>query len=140
MAERAHTRYVLDSYAVIAFFEGQAGGERVESLLQQAEKGNCTLYMSVVNLGEILYTVERERGIPVAQWTLARLDELPIVIVEADRALTLAAAHIKARYPVAYADVFAAALARILCAPLLTGDPEFRAAGMDAIVPIINLN
>ncbi len=39
----------------------------------------------------------------------------------------LAAAHLKARFPIALADAFAAALAQELEAPLLTGDPEFKA-------------
>jgi predicted nucleic acid-binding protein len=37
------------------------------------------------------------------------------------------AALLKAKYPIAYADAFAAALAQKYGCPLLTGDPEFRA-------------
>jgi ribonuclease VapC len=37
----------------------------------------------------------------------------------------LAAAALKAQYPIAYADAFAAQLARELSLPLLTSDPEF---------------
>jgi predicted nucleic acid-binding protein len=57
---------------------------------------------------------------------LARIDELPIEVVDADRTLTLAAAHLKADCPIAYADCFAAALAQVRNASLLTGDSEFR--------------
>lgn len=82
--------------------------------------------MSVVNLGEVVYIIERERGLPKAQETLARIDELPIHIVNVDRTLTLAAAHLKMDCPIAYADCFAAALSQIKNANLVTGDPEFR--------------
>lgn len=41
----------------------------------------------------------------------------------------LAAAHIKAQYPIAYADAFAVAAARSRNATVLTGDPEFEAVG-----------
>ncbi len=37
------------------------------------------------------------------------------------------AAILKGRYPIAYADAFAAALAHKYRCPLLTGDPDFRA-------------
>jgi uncharacterized protein len=42
--------------------------------------------------------------------------------------LTFAAAHLKAQYPIAYADAFALALAQSKEATLLTGDLEFRQA------------
>jgi len=85
--------------------------------------------MSIVNLGEVMYIVERERGLPKAQEALAGIDELPIEIVDADRNLTLASAHLKAQWSIAYADCFAAALSQVKSAPLVTGDPEFGKAG-----------
>ncbi len=51
---------------------------------------------------------------------------LPVRMVAADRELTIAAARIKAKYPVSYADAFAVALAKLKRVPVLTGDPEFR--------------
>ncbi len=95
------------------------------TLLEVAKEGKCHLYMCVVNLGEVAYIVERERGLPKAQETLARIDELPIEIVNVDRTVTLAAAHLKMDCPIAYADCFAAALSQIKNATLVTGDPEF---------------
>jgi uncharacterized protein len=46
-------------------------------------------------------------------------------VVEDDRWLTFAAAHIEASYPISYADASAAALAKEQRAILVTGDPEF---------------
>jgi hypothetical protein len=76
-------------------------------------------------LGEIIYIVEQERGLPKAQETLARIDELPIEIIDIDRNLTLAASHLKTICPIAYANCFAAALAQLKNIVLVTGDPEF---------------
>ncbi len=123
------TAYVLDSYALLAYLEGEPGGNHVKGLLEAATEGKCRLYMCMVNLGEVMYIVERERGLPKAQETLARIDELPIEIVDADRNLTLAAAHLKTRWSIAYADCFAAALSQVKNAPLVTGDPEFHKVG-----------
>ena len=117
--------YVLDSYALLAYFEAEPGSKQVRAMLEAAEEGKCRLYMNVVNLGEVMYIVEHERGLPKAQKTLARIDELPIEIVDIDRVLALAAAHIKADCPIAYADCFAAALSQLTNAALVTGDPEF---------------
>ena len=117
--------YVLDSYALLAYLGAEPGDDYVEELLEAATKGKCRLYVSIINLGEVVYIVERERGLPKAQETLARIDELPVEIVDADRNLTLAAAHLKAHWSIAYADCFAAALSQMKSAPLVTGDPEF---------------
>lgn len=118
--------YVLDSYALLAYLEAEQEGERVGELLEEASQGGCRLYLCTVNLGEVMYITERERGLPRAQEALARIDELPIDIVDVRRMLVLAAAHLKARWPIAYAGCFAAALSYNKNAPLVTGNPEFR--------------
>lgn len=128
--------YVLDSYAVLAYLEAETGSDRVRNLLEMAGQDKCHLYMCVVNLGEVLYIVERERGLSRAQETLARLDELPIEVVDVDRALTLAAAHLKTTCPIAYADCFSAALSQLKNAPLVTGDPEFSKMKSDCNVRV----
>jgi len=128
--------YVLDSYALLAYLEGEAGSDRVRELLEAAKEGRCRLYMCVINLGEVLYIVERERGLPRAQETLARIDELPVEFVDADRALALAAAHLKTQCPIAYADCFAAALSQAKEAPLVTGDPEFKQIKPEIVLEI----
>jgi hypothetical protein len=51
--------YVLDSYALLAYFEAEPGNERVRRLLEAAAEGKCHLYLCVVNLGEIANIVER---------------------------------------------------------------------------------
>jgi ribonuclease VapC len=128
--------YVLDSYALLAYLEAEPGSDRVRKLLETAKEGKCHLYMCVVNLGEVMYIVERERGLSRAQETLARIDELPIEIMNVDRTLTLAAAHLKMDCPIAYADCFAAALSQIKNASLVTGDPEFRKVKPDCNLQI----
>lgn len=83
--------------------------------------------MSVINLGEVMYTVERRRGLRSALEALAAVDQLPLRLAEVDRPRTLRAARLKASTSMGYADCFAAALARELGAVLLTGDRDFKA-------------
>lgn len=117
--------YVLDSFALLAYLEGEAGAERVQEVLVKSQAGEAEVALCIVNYGEVVYITERERGLPTAQRVIAMIDQLPITVVEADRTLTFAAAHIKASRRLSYADAFAAALAETRGATLLTGDPEF---------------
>lgn len=119
--------YILDSFALLAYLEGETGVNRVIAILKQAQRGQATVYLSLINLGEVLYITERERGLPLAQKTLALIEQLPLTILPVTRERVLAAAHIKANFAVAYADAFAIAAAQELNGVALTGDPEFRA-------------
>ena len=95
--------------------------------MEEAAKQRAEIYLSIVNYGEVVYISEREKGLTAAQSVIAAVNQLPIRVVEADRAMSFAAAHLKARYPIAYADGFAVALAQTKNAILLTGDPEMKA-------------
>jgi len=118
--------FVLDSHALLAYFEGEAGGALVRTLIQDAEQRRVRLYMSLINWGEVFYIVRREKGEVAAQEVVARLDVLPIALRGVNRELVHAAAMLKATHPIAYADAFAAATANLLSVPVVTGDPEFR--------------
>ncbi len=117
---------VLDSFALLAFFQGEPAADAVADLLRRAHEGEVRLTMTVANLGEVVYRTIREHGLERAQEVLARLEEYAIEMVDVDRELALAAAHLKGSYRMAYADCLAAALAQRLDAAIVTGDPDFR--------------
>lgn len=117
--------YVLDSYALLAYFQGEPGSELVRELLMKAA-GEARLYLSLINLGEMIYITERHQGAETALRMLDDVHRLPIVVCGVDEERVLAAAHIKAQWPLSYADAFAAALAQEFDATVVTGDPEFR--------------
>lgn len=119
--------YVLDSFAFLAYLEDESGKSTVVEILGDAQEGKCQVLLSVINLGEIVYIVERERGVNEAREVLAAIDQLPIDIHPAPRDAVLAAAHIKANYRVSYADAFAVAAAQEHQGTIITGDPEFKA-------------
>jgi ribonuclease VapC len=119
----------LDSFALLAYLDDEPGKERVLQLLTQADSRKCRLVMCLVNLGEVLYIVERERGLALAQSVLALVESLPIELLEASRDLVLDAAHVKAHHALSYADAFAVATAMRERAIVLTGDPEFETVG-----------
>ena len=120
------TKYVLDSFAMIAYFEDEPGADKVSEILSMVIGRKAKGFMSVINWGEMYYNTMREQGVEEAESVLTQFDKYPIKLVEADRGLTYEAAKLKARYKIAYADCFAAALALSLNALLVTGDPEFK--------------
>jgi predicted nucleic acid-binding protein len=79
--------------------------------------------MSWINVGEVSYIVERRAGADRARRIVRELRRRLTLDVPSD-ARVLEAAHLKAGYPMAYADAFAVATAIAHGATLLTGDPE----------------
>ena len=119
-------RYVLDSYAMIAYFEDEPGADRVAQILKQLIQGKAKGYMSVVNWGEVYYNTMREEGVAEAEKVILQLDKFPIQVVEVNRDFAYEAAKLKGKYRIAYAGCFAAALSLKLNASLVTGDSEFK--------------
>lgn len=119
-------KYVLDSYALIAFFEDEAGAQRVEEILKEMLAGKVKGYLCIVNWGEIYYITLREQGGEQAETVIRQIRKFPLHLMDADRELTYQAAKLKGKHTIAYADCFAASLAMKLKATLVTGDPEFK--------------
>lgn len=125
MARRPHT-VVLDSWAVLAFFEGEPAGNAVSELIADARDHDVPLLMSTVNAGEVWYIIAREVSEPEADQAVGSLRKMGIEFVDADWPLARVAGTLKARHRMSYADCFAAALAKSRKAELITGDREFK--------------
>jgi ribonuclease VapC len=121
--------YVLDSSALMTFFEDRPGADKVEELLAKAAEAKHPLLMSVVNWGEVYYSVWRARGQKAADAKLLEIAQLPIEIVGVDMELGKLAASLKAEHNLPYADCFAAALAQASKAALVTSDKDFQRVG-----------
>ena len=121
--------FILDSYALIAYFEDETGAEKVEEVLKQAENGRADLLMSIINWGEVYYSIYRSKGEERAEESLLLIEQLPIKVLDADRSLIYHAARLKATHPIALGDCIAAALAINLNYSVLTGDKEFKKLG-----------
>jgi len=125
MAKKAKA-YVLDTWAVIAYLEDEPSGEQVEDLIATAHEDDIPIYMSVVNVGEVWYTLAREVSEEEANASIKSLRDLRIQFENADWTLTQEAARFKSQNKMSYADAFAAALAKVKKADLVTGDNEFK--------------
>jgi len=118
---------ILDSYALMAFFEDEPGADFVRDLILKAEENKVSLLISVVNLGEVWYSIARSNSLEVADQYIQEINGMAIEIVDADWNLTRQAAAFKANGGISYGDCFAAALAKAKKAELITGDKEFKA-------------
>ena len=120
---------VLDAHALMVLFNDEPGAEEIEKILIKAESGSPQLLMSVVNWGEIYYSILRGASQEMAEakaHEIARM-QIELVPVDADDLeLVRQAAAFKATRKMSYADCFAAALAKIKNAELVTGDREFK--------------
>jgi uncharacterized protein len=125
---------VLDAHALMVLFNDEPGADEVEKILRKAESGNPRLLMSVINWGEIYYSIMRGASQELADSKSHEIAGMRIDLTPVDaRDLELIrqAAVFKATKKMSYADCFAAALAKINNAELITGDPDFRAVEDD---------
>src|SRR2546425_11015704 len=117
---------VLDSWAVIAYLEGEAAAEKVADYIADAHENKIPLFISVVNAGEVWYIIARETSVSDADRSITELKQLGIEFVDADWTLAHEAAGFKSKHKMSFADCFAAALAKQKKAHLVTGDKEFK--------------
>lgn len=119
--------YILDTFALISYFEGEKGAEKVKNVLEEKQKmKNIEILLCVVNLAEVYYITATERNIEKGEQTINIIKSLPITIVIADEKLSLEAARIKAKYRISLGDTFVGALAKERNGIVLTGDPHFK--------------
>jgi predicted nucleic acid-binding protein len=116
-------RYVLDSFALLAYLQDEPGAQLVQDVLADE---SAKVFLCTVNLGEVYYITYREKGEAEAEEALLIVEQLPIEEVVPDKELILQAARIKASFAISYADAFVAALAERRQGTIVTGDPEFK--------------
>lgn len=127
-------RKLLDSHAILVYLKVEKGYEKVKTALVAAEKSKVPLLMCEINIGEVCYSVLRAKLTTNLDDFISLFLALPIQPVQVDFNLILAAAKIKAQYPVSYADAFAVATAIRNDAVIITGDPEFKS--VTKLVPV----
>lgn len=119
-------KLLFDSFALLRFFQQEAGGEKVRDLLRESLAAGVPRLLNAINLGEMIYIVQRRCGEQKKLEMLAHLHRMDFTLLSCPNDLIFRAAELKARYPIAYADAFALASAIEHSASLVTGDPEFR--------------
>ncbi len=117
---------VFDSWAIMAFLNNEASAEKVEQLILSSRQQQSAMLITVVNLGEIWYSIARTRSESFADNKIDELGSSGFLAVEVDWTLAHQAARFKSKYKLSYADCFAAALAKLKNIELVTGDRDFK--------------
>lgn len=122
--------YVLDANVLLDIASGSplATG-RISEILRAALSQQTLPLVSLVNWGEVFYLVWERRGEEEARRVLSTLSRLPIELVSVDLEQTLRAGAIKACHKIPYVDCFAAALAELRQATLVTSERDFQKLG-----------
>ncbi|HUC29185.1 MAG TPA: type II toxin-antitoxin system VapC family toxin [Candidatus Acidoferrum sp.] len=126
--------HVLDANALYRFLIGGPGADIVAALFRQARDAEQPLRMSVVNWGEVYYTIARVRGFDETSQVMDRVKMLPLTILDANELTTTRAARLKAGYGLPYADCFAAATVAVGDVLVTSDAKDFRKiAGLDIV-------
>jgi predicted nucleic acid-binding protein len=101
--------HVLDANALYRFLTGGPGADTVNRLFKEARDVEQPLRMSVINWGEVYYTVAKAEGFAETVRVMNRVKLLPLTVLDAGEGVTARAAQLKAGHGLPYADCFAAA-------------------------------
>jgi len=123
IASVSDERYLLDTSAVLAFLEDEAGAQRVEEIIRA---GRAVIPFLV--LLETYYISLQETTEAIAEKRYALLKQLPArFLYDVDEPTLLTAGRFKARHRFSLADALIAAFAVREGAILVHKDPEFKA-------------
>ncbi len=112
--------FVMDSTAMIAFLDGEAGADVVEMRLLDI---NAVCIAHAINLCEVYYHAFRRSGERVAEMAMSKLKAVGIrVRADFDEALWKQAGKIKGSHRLSLADAVAVALTQRVKGELITSD------------------
>jgi predicted nucleic acid-binding protein len=103
--------YVLDASALFRFLVDAPGADRVNALFKAVTEARSAVLMSVVNWGEVHYTLTRRIGLSKTEAALQAATLLPLSVINVGLEQARAAAMLKSSFGLPYADCFAASLA-----------------------------
>jgi len=118
-------RYVLDTSALLVYYQDEDGADRVARILEAADQGEAAVYLSFLTTFEIAYLAIAAQGFDEAINLVLRIRAMNLEEVWPDEAVLWQAASIKAGGGVSVADAFIAGLASTLDATLVHRDPEY---------------
>lgn len=108
------------------YFFQEPGHEKVRKILKETMQIGGARFISAINVGELIYIVQRRSRGKAKLQMLVKLSSLDFTILPCPNELIFHAAELKARFAMSYADAFVVASALEHRATVVTGDPEFR--------------
>ena len=116
-------RYILDTCALVAFFNDEGGADVVENLLTEASRGVCIITMNKFNLLEAYYGYLRADGEDFAEKILSSVENSCIDIFDVlTNDLLRQAGKLKVSYKISLADSIVLAHAMVDNCIVVTSD------------------
>ncbi len=131
--------YVLDTSAIFAFTDQEAGVDEVERLLNAAHAEKCQIEVCSISLMELYYVTLREAGEDEAARLIALVKSWPVAWVYPNERTLLQAGRLKASHRLSIADALVAAVAKLHQATLVHKDPEFEALAQEVALRELTL-
>jgi predicted nucleic acid-binding protein len=119
------SRYILDSSALIAFFDNEDGAGIIQNLLEEALRKEAMIFCSFASYMEVFYITYQKGGKGKARDLIDLMDKLQLERIDSSKEFSLTAGELKASYKISFADSWIAATALMLDAILVHKDPEF---------------
>jgi ribonuclease VapC len=123
-------RWLLDTSALLALRDDEAGADEVAALLAKAQAGKVRCFGCFITLMEVLYRVWKDEGEVAGRLAHAQCFALPIEWLHETPEMLEAAARLKATQRLSLADAWIAAAAELKAATLVHKDPEFSALSL----------
>lgn len=123
-------RWLLDTSALLALRDDEAGADEVATLLARAQDGKVRCFGCFVTLMEVFYRVWKDEGETAGRLAHAQCLALPIEWLHETPEMLEAAARLKATQKLSLADAWIAAAAELKAATLVHKDPEFSALSL----------
>ena len=123
--QRGNDGYLLDTSAILAAWQGEAGGEEVRDILERSVQGAHRTLISFMTVFECLYIVARRGNAIKAAEIYHFLHSFPFTRVDMDEEVLRSAADLKSKYQLSVCDAWIAATAMSRAAVLVHRDSEF---------------
>lgn len=116
--------YLLDTKALLAFFNNEAGADTVEQILSAVDENRAEGFISAITLTELYYLYSRRKGERFAKGRVAQLKHSNLKVVAINDVIALKAGEYKVK-AIPIADALIAACAQFVGAHVVTDDAHF---------------
>jgi len=117
-------KYLLDTKALIAFFNNENGAENVEKILSDIDENKVEGFVSAITLTEIYYLYSRRSGESFAKKRIEQIKLSNLKMIVIDEAIAIKAGEYKIK-AIPIADALIAASAYFVGAKVVTDDEHF---------------
>jgi predicted nucleic acid-binding protein len=125
--------YTFDTKALMAFFNGEAGAEKVEAFLKEVDSGATEGFVSSVTLTEIYYLYFKRLGARVAEERVREVRYSNLKTVDIGAEIALNAGKYKAEKKIPVADALIAASALATNSKVITADEHFEGLEIEVV-------